>query len=173
MDVAALLATLLTQTPLPSPSGAAPAVDGTTGISQWLPLGTALLAAGAAIGASALTQFLSARHEGSRRREQYKRDDLHRRREELKVAYSELISHLNDYLIQSHKTKGVDRLIDQITRLSPDPAGRQAMTAKQTELTEKMIVTVSAVNSLLSAQICWGSLQFLKLRRIMCAISRT
>jgi hypothetical protein len=150
VDTAVLISTLLTETPLPTPnsSGASSASDGDSWLSQWLPLGTALIAALAAIGASALTQFLSARNETIRRAEQYKREDLQRRREELKLTYSDLIRHLDEYLIVAHRSKTTDSIMDSLDLDTPADGVRKLM-AKQNQLTEQMIVTVSAINSLL------------------------
>lgn len=149
MDLAAVSAILI-QTPLPTPIPANPnAVSGNVnGVLAWLPLWTALMAAAAAIGASALTQYLAARHEGERRAEQYRREDQHRRREELRIIYSDLIRHLDEYLLAMHRFQGNESLIASMDRESETKSVLNVM-AKQTELTERMVVTVSAVNSLL------------------------
>lgn len=150
MDLPTLISTLLAETPLPTPgpSGANSPGDSSSGISQWLPLGTAFVGAAAAIGASALSQVLSASNERTRRAEQYSREDIQRRRDELKVTYSDLIRHLDEYLLAMHRFKGNESLIASMDRESETKSVLRVM-AKQTELTEQMVVTISAVNSLL------------------------
>lgn len=150
MDLPTLITTFLTETPLPSPSplGTSSPTDGGNGISQWLPLGTALVAAAAAIGASALSQFLSARNEGIRRTEQYRREDVQRRRDELKATYSELIRHLDELSLAMFRYEGHQDLMRTWER-DQNADGMTKVATIQTELTEKILVTVSSINSLL------------------------
>lgn len=105
MELPTLIMSLLSETPLPTPATSDAASRGRSTanvISAWLPLGTAFVAAAAAIGASALSQFLSARHEGKRREDQCRREDAQRTRDELKLTYSDLIRHLDEYLLALH-----------------------------------------------------------------------
>lgn len=150
MDLAALISTLLTETPLPTPipSNANSPSDSNNGITQWLPLGTALVAAAAAIGASALSQLLAARNETTRRTEQYRREDIQRRRDELKVTYSDLIRNLDEYLLAMHRYQGNQGLIHSADPDSATDFASKVM-AIQGELVDQMTVSVSAVNSLL------------------------
>lgn len=149
MDFAAVSAILI-QTPLPTPipANANAASENPNGVLAWLPLWTALMAAAAAIGASALTQYLAARHEGERRTEQYRREDQHRRREELRIIYSDLIRNLDEYSLTMNRFEGYQDLLRKWER-EANVDGMTKVVTVQTELTERILVTVSSINSLL------------------------
>lgn len=170
MEWPTLIVTLLAENPLPHPTPSpileqrvpptlTPAPGTTTGpgrsgtavsgVSAWLPVWTATIGAVAGIGGSALSHVIAGKNENKRRGEQNVREDAQRKRDELKLVYSDLIRNLDEYVLAVHRYKSAKPIFETLAELNQLTPGRDKLMTKQEDLSEKMVGLAATINSLL------------------------
>lgn len=80
--------------------------------------------------------------------EDNKREEAQRKRDELKLIYSEHIRNLVEYVLIVHRFKGPKSLIETVAELRLDTPGREGIT-KQEDLSERMVGLAAASGSFL------------------------